>query len=230
MMTTAGLNMVSAGGLRFVSRGPHDDEVYREVVEARCYEKPRLGFSVRRGERWLDCGANVGAFAVWAEKKMGAEVFGYEACSENTVVASENLRVNGCRSNVQTAFVSDRLGGVSSVSFNERTPARSSSIAKGVQRFVKNVSLADEIEKHKPHGLKIDIEGGELPILDAGIPLDGIRAMAVEYHFRFDKDCAAARRRIAPLMSHFKHNSVPKTIFMTDKWPAWQDAILFFWS
>lgn len=229
-MTTAGLSMVSVGGLRFVSRGPHDDEVYREVVEARCYEKPRLGFTVRRGERWLDCGANVGAFAVWAEKTMGAEVIAYEACRENTEVATENLRVNGCRSTVETAFVSSRPGGVSSVSFNERTPARSSARANGVQRFVKNVSLAEEIAKHNPHGLKVDIEGGELAILDAGLPLDGIRALAVEYHFRFDKDCVAARRRIAPLLSHFKHNSVPKTIFMTDKWPAWQDAIMFFWS
>lgn len=229
-MNTARLNMLNIGGLRFVSRGAHDEEVYREVVESKCYEKPRLGFSVRRGERWLDCGANVGAFSVWAEKTMGAEVFGYEACIENAEVAAENIRINACHSKIQTAFLSARRDGVSSVFFNERTPARSSSNAKGSQRFVKNVSLIDEIRKHKPHGLKIDIEGGEIPILDAGIPLDGIRSIAIEYHFRFDKDCAAARRRIAPLLSHFKHSSVPKTVFITERWQAWQDAIMFFWS
>jgi hypothetical protein len=116
------------------------------------------------------------------------------------------------------------------VAFNARTPARSSPSAKGSQRFVRNVSLAEEIAKHHPHGIKIDIEGGELPILDAGLPLNGIRALAIEYHFRFDKDCSAARRRIEPLLSHFKHSSVPKTVFTNDKWPAWQDAIMFFWS
>jgi FkbM family methyltransferase len=230
MTTAARLETVNVDDLRFVSRGPQDNEVYREVVKARCYERPRLGFTVRPGERWLDCGANVGAFTVWAEKKMGAEVVAYEACHENTEIATRNLRMNGCCAVIETAFISSRTGGVSSVAFNDRTPARSSAMANGTQRFVKNKSLADEILKHKPHGLKIDIEGGELPILDAGFPLDGIRSLAVEYHFRFDKDCAAARRRITPLLSHFKHNSVPKTVFTKDKWPAWQDAIMLFWS
>jgi FkbM family methyltransferase len=222
--------IVNVGGMNFVSRGKHDDEVYREVIESRCYERPRLGFSVREGETWLDCGANVGAFSVWAEKKKGACVIAFEACAENTEVAKENLRMNDCRSTVNTGFVSTHGSGVSSMSFNARTPARSSPHVNGLQRFVRNVSLADEIAKHKPHGLKIDIEGGELSILDDGLPLDGVRALAIEYHFRFDKDCASARRRIEPLLSHFKHNSVPKTVFSADRWPAWQDAIMFFWS
>jgi len=229
-VTAAGLHTVRFGGLLLASRGAHDDEVYREVVEARCYEKPRLGFAVGDGELWLDCGANIGAFAVWAEKQHDAYVVGYEACEENAGVARENLRLNGCHSSVETAFVTTRGGGVSSVNFNERTPARSSPDAKGVQRFVKNVSLADEIRSHTPQGIKIDIEGGELPLLDAGLPLAGVRALAMEYHFRFDKDCRAARRRIAPLLAHFKHNSVPKAVFKNDVWPAWQDAIMFFWS
>lgn len=229
-MTTAGLSTVRYGDLLFASRGSNDDEVYREVVEARCYERPRLGFTVKSGELWLDCGANVGAFAVWAEKRCGAMVVGYEACRENTDIAAENIRLNGCASKVATAFVSARSSGLSSVSFNERTPARSSPTASGVQRFVPNVSLAEEIARLKPSGIKIDIEGGELPILDAGFPLNGLRAVALEYHFRFDKDCAAARRRIAPFLSHFKHNSVPKTVFTHSRWPAWQDAIMLFWS
>lgn len=229
-MTTAGKATVKIADLRLVSRGPHDTEVYREVIEARCYERPRLGFTVHAGERWIDCGANVGAFAVWAERFCGAKVEGYEACVENTDVAVANLRLNGCESTVETAFISARDGGLSSVSYNERTPARSSPTAKGLQRFVKNVSLAEVIRTRRPQGIKIDIEGGEFALLDTGLPLDGVRAVALEYHFRFDKDCVAARRRIAPLLSHFRHNSVPKTVFTQAKWPAWQDAIMLFWS
>jgi len=229
-MTTAGLKTISVGGMLFASRGKQDDEVYREVVEARCYEKPRLGFSVGQGELWLDCGANVGAFAVWAEKQYDAIVVGYEACSENTAIAKENFRLNGCHSTVTTAFVTARDSGVTSVQFNPRTPARSSPRSAGVQRFVSNLSLASEIHKHTPQGIKLDIEGGELPILDAGFPLEGVRALAMEYHFRFDKSCGNARRRIAPLLSHFKHHSVPKTVFTEDAWPAWQDALMYFWS
>lgn len=229
-MTAAGLHTVTVGGLVFASRGKQDEDVYQEVVEKRCYEKPRLGFSVGDGELWLDCGANVGAFAVWAEKRQDAYVVGYEACSENTAIAAENLRLNGCHSTVTTAFLTAADSGVTSVNFNTRTPARSSPRAAGVQRFVKNVSLAAEIEKHTPQGIKLDIEGGELSLLDAGIPLTGVRALAMEYHFRFDKDCRRARRRLAPLLAHFKHHSVPKTVFTTDTWPAWQDALMYFWS
>lgn len=217
-------------GLQFFTRGKFDSDVCKEVVVKRCYERPRLGFRVMPGETWLDCGANVGAFAVWAEKKCGANVLGYEACHENTEIAEKNLAANGCESKVITAFVTSKKEGVTSVQFNQRTPARSSSSAKGVQRFVKNLSLQCLIETHSPQGLKIDIEGGEFDLLDAGIPLNGIRALAIEYHFRFDKDCEKARRRIAPLMKHFKNNSIPKTVFTHDMWPAWQDAIMLFWS
>jgi FkbM family methyltransferase len=217
-------------GLRFAVRGPFDSAVCEEVVTKRCYERPRLGFTVRPGELWLDCGANIGAFAVWAERVCKARVIAYEACEENAIVARQNLLLNGCESTVRTAFVSSRGRGVTSVNFNQRTPARSSTVAKGKQRFVGNVSLAEEIKQHRPAGLKIDIEGGELRMLDDDLPLEGIRAVAIEYHFRFDKSCENARRRIAPLLSRFKHNAIPKTVFTHSEWPAWQDAILFFWS
>lgn len=224
------MKMIETSGLRFLSRGKADEAVFREVVDRRCYEKPRLGFRVQSGETWLDCGANVGAFAVWAERCRGAKVFGYEACEENTVLAQRNLRLNSCCSTVQTGFVSAKRDGVTSVSFNANTPARSSSEAKGVQRFVPNVDIASEIEKHQPAGLKIDIEGGEFELLDNGFPIGNVRAVAIEYHFRFDKDCEKARGRIQPLLQMFRHSSIPKTILTHDKWPAWQDALLYFWN
>lgn len=224
------LRVEQHGELRFAVRGTPDSAVCSEVVKKRCYEKPRLGFTVKPGETWLDCGANIGAFAVWAEKSREARVFGYEACRENTALAKKNLTLNGCESTVKTAFVTAKASGVTSVNFNPRTPARSSTRASGTQRFVENVSLSDEIARLSPQGLKIDIEGGEFSILDEGLPLHGIRAVALEYHFRFDKDCERALRRITPLLSHFRHNSIPKTVMTHKTWPAWQDAIFFFWS
>lgn len=230
MSIANGLSIETHDGLKFATRGDFDSAVCKEVVKKKCYERPRLGFVIRSGETWLDCGANIGAFAVWAEKKRSAMVFGYEACDENTKIAAKNIELNQCRSKVLTGFVASKNEGMTSVNFNQRTPARSSVSARGSQRFVPNISLREEIAKHSPQGLKIDIEGGEFDLLDAGIPLNGIRALAIEYHFRFDKDCEKARRRIAPLMKHFKNNSIPKTVFTHDMWPAWQDAIMLFWS
>jgi FkbM family methyltransferase len=220
----------TVGDLSFYVRSDSDLEVCKEVVERKCYERKRLGFGIRENETWLDCGANIGAFAVWAETRFHAKVIGYEACEENTILATANLELNQCRSTVTTAFISGRTGGKTSVNFNERTPARSSPTCKGMQRYVSNVSLAEEIDRLKPDGLKIDIEGGEFELLDSGIPLDGIRAVALEYHFRFDKSCVKARKRIGPLIEYFPNHSIPKTIFSEDAWPAWQDAILLFWK
>jgi FkbM family methyltransferase len=230
MNTNERIRIEVHGDLQFAVRGEFDSSVCQEVAVKRCYERPRLGFVVRDGETWLDCGANIGAFAIWAERRRKARVFAYEACEENATLARQNIALNQCCSVVQTGFITARSGGVTSVNFNQRTPARSSAKAQGIQRFVRNMSLAEEIAKHSPQGLKIDIEGGEFALLDAGIPLQGLRAMAIEYHFRFDKDCEKARMRIAPLIAHFRHNSIPKTVFTHDTWPAWQDAILFFWS
>lgn len=224
------MKTVMIQGVSFATRHAADDAVVRELMTKRCYERPRLGFTVRAGETWLDCGANIGAFAVWAEKIRGARVFGYEACQENTTIAQQNLRQNHCISTVETAFVSARKQGKASVCFNARTPARSSPAAKGLQRYVPKVSLEEEIAKHNPTGLKIDIEGGEFELLDHGFDLGNVQKIAIEYHFRFDKDCRKARGRLQPLLQTFKHSSVPKTVFTEDVWPAWQDAILLFWN
>ena len=77
--------------------------------------------------------------------------------------------------------------------------------------------------------MKIDIEGGEFALLDEGIDLSGITHLAIEYHFRFDKDCKKALRRLQPLIDHFDKHSIPSTIFKEDQWPAWVDAMMFFW-
>lgn len=223
------MKQITIGDSVFFVRNKVDEDVCREVAERRCYEKPRLGFLVQRGERWIDCGANVGAFAVWAEKERSATVYGYEACQENADVAAANLLVNGCRSTVELAFVTTRDSGVTSMNYKPDTPSRSSQHSAGVQRFVRNRSLASIIRQHRPHGIKIDIEGGEFPILDEGFPLDGVRAVAIEYHFRFDKSYATARRRLAFLKTHFQKHAYRKAMDTAEAFGGWQDETMFFW-
>jgi FkbM family methyltransferase len=223
------MNVIKIEGVTFFVRGKVDADVCREVCERRCYEKPRLGFLIQPGERWLDLGANVGAFAVWAEKQRGATVYGYEACEENASVARRNLLANGCRSVVETAFVTHKDAGVTSMNFKPETPSRSSTRSGGVQRFVKNRSLASLVRQHKPHGIKIDIEGGEFELLDHGFPLDGVRAVALEYHFRFDKSYANARRRLMKLKDAFPNQAYRKALDTEDSYGGWQDETMFFW-
>lgn len=224
------MKIISLRETKFLVRSDADIAVCKEIFTNKNYEKPRLGFSVKEGEVWLDCGANIGVFSVWAEKKKGAIVYGFEACEENTQIAQHNLQLNGCKSKVFTGFVKSVGEGKTKVGFNEKTPARSSAFHGSSARGVPNICLNDLIAKYKPNGIKIDIEGGEFDLLDKGINLEGVSSVVLEYHFRFDKNCIPARKRIEPLMKKFKHHSVPKCVFDLDQWMGWQDAIFYFWD
>lgn len=218
------------GPIKFRVRGSHDEEIISEVAIRGTYERPNLGVGVARGDVWLDCGANIAAFGVWAEKMRGAVVRGYEACEENAILARENLRLNDCASTVTTAFVSANSSGYTEVGFNERTPARSGSAQAKNRRAVQNVSLVEEIERHRPQGVKIDIEGAEMELLEARFPLAGIRVVILEYHFRLDNSCANARERVRWLCSHFKHHRIPSQVMKSETWRGWQDAVMLFWD
>lgn len=224
------MKVVHINEMNFLVRNDADLAVCKEIFTKNAYQKPRLGFTIKPGETWIDCGANIGAFAVWAEKCKGAKVIGFEACEENTQIANHNLQSNGCKSKVFTGFVKSKCEGKTKVGFNEKTPARSSLHHGNSSRLVQNISLNDAVEKFNPNGIKIDIEGGEFDILDNGLNFNGVDSICIEYHFRFNKDTKLARKRIEPFLSSFKNHSVPKTVFKTDIWPAWQDAIFYFWN
>lgn len=224
------MKIVTINELQFLVRNDADLAVCKEIFNKNAYQKPRLGFSIKPGEVWIDCGSNIGAFAVWAEKVKGATVYGFEACEENAQVANHNLQVNKCKSKVFTGFIKSVSDGATKVGFNEKTPARSSEFYKGPMRLVRNYSLNEAISKYKPNGLKIDIEGGEFDLLDNGINVGGLNSLVLEYHFRFNKDTKLARKRIQPFMESFRNNSVPKCVFELDEWKGWQDAIFYFWN
>lgn len=219
-----------ADQLGFHVRSDADARVVDEIVLHKAYERPRLGFGLRSGECWLDLGANIGAFSVWASRKRGAHVIAVEPIAENVALLKQNVALN--KANVQVlAGAVGVTAGEMTLRYNPNTPARSSTFsANGIAQTVRVIGIADLIAEHHPHGIKMDIEGGEFPILEAGFPLDSIRAVALEYHFRFDKNCHAARRRIAFLEKHFRYQSVPKQVYALDRWMAWQDTTMFFWN
>lgn len=51
-----------------------DYDAIQEVNVKKAYRKLREGFDVYPGERWLDLGANVGAFAIYCRLKLATAV------------------------------------------------------------------------------------------------------------------------------------------------------------
>lgn len=219
-----------ADQLGFRVRSDADARVVDEIVLHKAYERPRLGFRLRSNECWLDLGANIGAFSVWASRKRNAHIIAVEPIIENIALLQQNVALNKANVQVLKGAVGVTAGKMT-LMYNPNTPARSSMFAdKGIAQTVQVFGINDLIDTYKPHGIKMDIEGGEFAILESGFSLDSIRAVALEYHFRFDKNCHAARRRIAFLEKHFRYQSVPKQLYSQDRWIAWQDTTLFFWN
>lgn len=219
-----------AEGMIFNTRGNADARVVDEVVVNKAYEKPRLGFMLRPEEVWFDLGANIGAFSVWASKKRRAHMVAVEPVAQNVALLQQNIKLNTANVKIIHGAIGARNGEMQ-IKYSEKTPARSGVFASsGEVSTVPVYSINELICQYKPAGIKMDIEGGEFDILDSGIDLTGIRAMALEYHFRFDKNCHAARRRIAALEKHFTHHSIHKHVHSLDRWVAWQDTTMFFWN
>ena len=88
-------------GIEFYYReGFSDLKTFQEVIGNETYLKK--GMTIERGERWMDCGGNVGAFALLACSK-GAEVTVYEPDPYNCEMIKKNLALNGFTATVKQA-------------------------------------------------------------------------------------------------------------------------------
>ena len=221
----------SYGEIKMNCRHAADVAVCDEVIKRQTYLRPRLGFMVRPKSLWLDIGANIGAFSVWAGSQRASEVIAYEPCSENYKLAKQNMELNNVPGQVHQVAVGHENGSFD-VRYNPDTPARSSSQAtKGTVERTKMVDFNDVVDVLQPNGIKLDAEGAELAILDGNVNLDGVDYLVMEYHARFDKSIENARRRLKPVASQFKNCRIPKSLVTGDgEYPSWIDPICFFWN
>jgi FkbM family methyltransferase len=182
--------------------GTSDVNVLREVLFRRCYRRVGLGFDVYPGEHWLDLGANVGAFAVYCLSR-GATAECYEPDASCYGLLARNA--DGCVTHRAAVTASrDRV-----VSF--RVPAGGVDFSRGAvdpggSMVVANTLIGDLAGPYD--GVKMDIEGAEHAILDAGV-LPSCRKLVLEYHLSRDDDLDALGRRLAWLKRRFGRVAYP---------------------
>src|SRR5207344_2312360 len=70
--------------------GTSDENALIEVINKKAYRRGSVKFDVERGERWLDLGANIGAFALYARSK-GATVECYEPMPDCFAILKKNV-------------------------------------------------------------------------------------------------------------------------------------------
>lgn len=165
--------------------GPSARGVAFTAVDVAAGEYVAPGFEIEAGDRVVDCGANVGAFAVWAARA-GASVDAYEPHPETFEWLRRNtdgLEVRCVRAAV--VAVAPAEGGVAleagSASDTHHAVGDPSGGGRSIE--VPAVSLADAIGEGCDL-LKIDCEGAEFDLLGA-TPAEALRRarrIACEVH------------------------------------------------
>ena len=152
-------------GIRFYHRpGFSDLKTFEEVIGRKTYLK--RGLKIGAGERWMDCGGNVGAFALLA-CKLGADVTVYEPDPYNVDMIKRNLRLNRFKATVkQAALVHDDRKSVTLYIGNNSQVWRNSIVRKWNDKGLKVPCLNFDDEAKGFDACKMDIEGAEMPILE----------------------------------------------------------------
>jgi len=157
---------LSHNNIEFISRvGTSDEKTFKEVIVNNVYERKQ--FKINKGERWVDLGGNVGAFALVALSK-GAEVDIYEPDPYNCKMIEENLKLNNYDANIfNKAVVANDKKKMKMYVGNDMQVWRNSVYKNwGNQSFNVDCIHFSEVLNDTDLCCKMDIEGAEMDILE----------------------------------------------------------------
>jgi FkbM family methyltransferase len=223
----------SIGSIRFYHRpGFSDLKTFEEVVGRKTYLKRGLKIGV--GERWMDCGGNVGAFALLA-CKLGAKVTVYEPDPYNVDMIKRNLRLNKFEAVVkQAALVHDQRKTVTLFIGNNSQVWRNSIVRKWNDKGIKVPCLNFDEEAKNFDACKMDIEGAEMPILEN----TQSKFKKLVYEWSFDIDPSLTRLwsvidkqkndyRIEAAWNSICYNDQRETVWQQSWFPACTNVFCF---
>lgn len=152
-------------GIKFYHReGMSDLKTFEEVLGNEVYLKKTM--SIEKGETWMDCGGNVGAFTLLACSK-GAKVTVYEPDPFNCEMIKKNLELNGFKATIkQSALVHNDTKEIILFIGNNGNVWRNSIVKKWNNKGIKVPCVNFESESKNFDCCKMDIEGAEMLILE----------------------------------------------------------------
>lgn len=190
-----------------VRKDTTDEKVIQEVLKKKDYIKKKINFDILPGETWLDAGANIGTFSLLVLSK-GGNVVSYEPEKKNFNLLSQNIKLNKFptkRYKLYQKGLSTKTGKVklylSKGDYNKyrhttyKKRGRPSVDIK-VQNF--NTALTNKIT-----GVKMDIEGSEVPILESMTNWKNVQKLVFEYTFDVFPSMTQYKAIIKKLKKHF---------------------------
>ena len=152
-------------GIKFYYRdGTSDLKTFEEVIRKDVYRKK--GMTIQRGEHWIDCGGNVGAFTLLA-CSLGAKVTTYEPDPNNCQMIKKNLELNGFDAEIICAgLVHNETKKANLYVGNNGNVWRNSMFKNWNGKGLKVDCVKFDEVVSDGVCVKIDIEGAEMPILE----------------------------------------------------------------
>ena len=215
--------------------GSSDDDVLREILVKRIYCKPSKKFEVLPGERWLDLGANIGAFALYC-KSRGASAECYEPEPECFALLQRNVPEFKCirkavtieRGKTVPFFVSRKAGNFTRGTTYPMQSNRPHEAGGSMPNL-----FAGKICSRSFSGIKLDIEGSECGLIDEWL-LPKADKMVMEYHTSRDSSMANLKRRLKILRDHYEFLSYPveldDLVKLGGSQKTWRDRNIFCWG
>ena len=191
----------------------------------KAYQKPKLPFILNAGEKWLDLGANIGAFTCYAAIK-GCIVRAYEPQIDNCEMIHENANLNGVGDKIEVirmAVVPQSQDGKLLNFYESTNPASfrrhtlyGNYLNSNKKKAVKITSVTaigfNSVVKDGFNCIKMNIEGAEIPIIEEMADNLNIKKMVFEYSFDMDKKISTYVTIIDKLKTLFKVVKSSRTI------------------
>lgn len=219
------LERIIVKGLQFdVRPDTSDRKAIKEVVERTGYK--RKGYEPQDGEHWIDIGANIGAFSIWAAS-FGATVEAFEPDPESSELAEHNLQLNGLSRLVtvnNTALTTDSSPG--EAEFYRNTARgnvwRNSLFKKWKGGDTITVATEPVTDYWLPsNNIKLDAEGAEMPILEE-YATKKVSKLIFEWSFDIDRSITRFENVITNLTDTYEQIHYQKYQSGYDTWqPSW---------
>ena len=174
-----------------------DYKVYNEIFVKKIYNKYDL---IKDNDIILDFGSHIGLFTIFCFEKGCKNVIGFEANDDNKKLYQKNVGYESL-----DAISIDGNKSLLYIANDEKNTWRHSLIKKRGRKSIEINTLKydDVILKYKPTGIKIDIEGYEIQMLEQ-CDFSNLRWLIVEYSFDCDKSIPRFLKIIERLRTFFK--------------------------
>ena len=202
---------------KFKTRDKTEKNLVKEIWNKKTLSRPSV-LSIEPGECWLDIGANIGVWTVYALKH-GARVVAVEPSKSNIELARENVARNGGNKRVKfirKAVVSKSSGRTDLyvAPRSERKNTTNPDLKMDLNRYTKTAVPAisyTKLFKQYPRcrNVKINTFGSETDIIRPNY-LKHIKKLILSYNFKSNQSIPDYRRAVKLIKKHFPFVSAPK--------------------